>query len=203
MIAAVEKPMSFDEFVAWLPQDRRYELIDGIVVEMQPTGDHESFSDLLLTQFTLESHRLTLPYSFPSRALLKAPGWNTGYLPDVLVLNKLALVNQPRWQREATITKGSTVKLVVEVVSTNWETDYARKLEDYGTMGIAEYWIADYLGLGGKKSIGFPKQPALSVYTLTENGEYQVKLFRGGDRIVSPTFPELDLTAEQVVRAGQ
>lgn len=124
MIVAVEKPMSFDEFVAWLPQDRRYELIDGIVVEMQPTGDHESFSDFLRTQFTLESHRLTLPYSFPSRALLKAPGWNTGYLPDVLVLDKLALVNEPRWQREATITKGSTVKLVVEVVSTNWETDY-------------------------------------------------------------------------------
>ncbi len=42
MIAAVEKPMSFDEFVAWLPQDRRYELIDGIVVQMQPTRDHES-----------------------------------------------------------------------------------------------------------------------------------------------------------------
>lgn len=203
MIAAVEKPMSFDEFVAWLPQDRRYELIDGIVVEMQPTGDHESVSDFLRIQFTLESHRLTLPYSFPSRALLKAPGWNTGYLPDVLVLDKLALVNEPTWQREATITKGSTIKLVVEVVSTNWETDYARKSEDYETMGIAEYWIADYLGLGGKKYIGFPKQPTLSVYTLTENGEYQVKLFRGGDRIVSPTFPELDLTAEQVFRSGQ
>ncbi len=71
---------------------------------MQPAGNHESVSDFLKTQFTLESHRLTLPYSFPSRALIKAPGWNTAYLPDVLVLDKLALVNEPRWQREATIT---------------------------------------------------------------------------------------------------
>jgi Uma2 family endonuclease len=56
----------------------------------------------------------------------------------------------------------------VEVVSTNWENDYARKLEDYETMGIQEYWIADYLGLGGKRYIGNQKQPTLSVYQLVK-----------------------------------
>jgi len=28
--------------------------------------------------------------------------------------------------------------------------------------------------------------------------EYEVKQFRGSDRIISPNFPELQLTAEQV-----
>ena len=49
-------------------------------------------------------------------------------------------------------------------------------------MGIPEYWIIDYLGLGGRRFIDNPKQPTFSIYQLIE-GEYQVKLFRGGDSI--------------------
>lgn len=202
MIAAIERPMSFEEFITWLPQDGRYELIDGIVFEMQPTGGHEDVTDLLATTLTLEANRFQYPYKFPRRALIKAPGWNTGYLPDVLVVDRQVLEQEPRWQQEATITRGSTIKLVVEVVSTNWETDYARKLEDYETMGIPEYWIADYLGLGGTRYIGKPKQPTFSVYTWMD-GTYQVKQFRGSDRIESPTFPNLTLTAEQIFQVGQ
>ena len=38
-------------------------------------------------------------------------------------------------------------------------------------------------------------------YGLVE-GEYQVSQFRGDDRILSPTFPGLTLTAKQIFRAG-
>lgn len=69
-------------------------------------------------------------------------------------------------------------------------------------MGIPEYWIVDYLGLGGRRFIGNPKQPTFSVYQLVE-GEYQVSQFRGDNRIESPTFPELNLTAQQVFSAGE
>jgi Uma2 family endonuclease len=34
------------------------------------------------------------------------------------------------------------------------------------------------------------------------DGEYQVTQFRDTDIIVSPTFPELNLTAEQIFQAG-
>ncbi len=33
-------------------------------------------------------------------------------------------------------------------------------------------------------------------------GEYQVSQFRAADRIESPAFPELNLTAEQIFRVG-
>jgi Uma2 family endonuclease len=66
-------------------------------------------------------------------------------------------------------------------------------------MGIAEYWIVDYLGLGGKRFIGNPKQPTISVYNLVE-GEYQVNQFRENDLIESVVFPELNLTAEQIFK---
>ena len=36
-----------------------------------------------------------------------------------------------------------------------------------------------------------------------KNGAYQAREFRGSDRIVSPTFPNLQLTAEQILRAGR
>jgi Uma2 family endonuclease len=45
-------------------------------------------------------------------------------------------------------------------------------------MGVQEYWIADYLGLGAVRLIGSPKQPTLTVCRLVD-GEYEVRLLRG------------------------
>jgi Uma2 family endonuclease len=72
----------------------------------------------------------------------------TARCPDVVVLDELALVHEPLWEREPVITLGASVKLVVEVVSTNWETDYARKVEEYALFGIPEYWIVGLPGFG-------------------------------------------------------
>lgn len=68
-------------------------------------------------------------------------------------------------------------------------------------MGIYEYWIIDYLGLGGKiyrKS----KRPTISVYQLVE-GEYQLHQFRENQRIESLIFPDLNLTALEIFQAGK
>ena len=67
------------------------------------------------------------------------------------------------------ITLGTSIKLVIEVVSTNWQNDYARKVEDYAKNGILEYWIVDYLGSGGREYIGKPKQPTITTFTLFED----------------------------------
>ena len=113
----------------------------------------------------------------------------------------LLVINEPHWKKGSIITMGSSVRLAVEVVSTNWRDDYFLKASEYEEMGIPEYWIVDYLGLGGRKFIGTPKQPTLSVCQLVD-GEYQVAQFRGDDLIESLAFPELRLTASQIFRAG-
>ena len=82
-------------------------------------------------------------------------------------------------------------------MSTNWRDDYHDKFGDYEEMGIPEYWIVDYAGLGGRKFIGNPKQPTIFVCELVD-GEYQMASFRGNDLIVSPTLSQLKLTAQQV-----
>jgi Uma2 family endonuclease len=202
MVHAIPKPLTFEEFLAWYPENGRYELIDGVIVEMQPTGKHEEIADFLATAVTIETQRLQLPYRFPRHALVKAPDRNTSYLPDVLVVDRNALAAEPLWEKFSTITRGESVRLIIEVVSTNWRDDYGHKLIDYEALGIPEYWIVDYLALGGKRYIGSPKRPTVTVYMLVDE-EYQFQQFRGNDRILSTTFPELNLTAEQVFRAGE
>jgi Uma2 family endonuclease len=201
MTQAISKLMNFDEFLEWKPENGRYELHNGVIVEMQTTGKHEEVVDFLQTELILETRRLQLPYRFLKNALVKAPDQETGYLPDVLVVNRDALSLEPLWAKSSTITQGSSIPLAIEVVSTNWRDDYAHKMIDYEALGIAEYWIVDYLGLGGKRYIGSPKQPTLSVCQLVD-GEYQIKLFREDERVESVIFPELNLTAQQIFNGG-
>jgi Uma2 family endonuclease len=93
---------------------------------------------------------------------------------------------------------GRSIKLVVEVVSTNWETDYARKVEEYALLGIPEYWIVDFRGLGGTAFIGKPKQPTFTVCQL-DGDEYRQQKYRLGQAIASPLFPALQLRLDDVL----
>jgi Uma2 family endonuclease len=34
------------------------------------------------------------------------------------------------------------------------------------------------------------------------DGEYQVTAFKGDERVISPSFPDLNLTANQIFQAG-
>ncbi|MGB3265702.1 MAG: Uma2 family endonuclease [Microcoleus sp.] len=200
----IPQTITFDEFAAWYPENsvRRYELHKGAIVEMPlGTGPHSRVTGFTRDEISAEIRRLKLPYFIPGDCLLKPIRDEAGYQPDVIVLDQVAIANEPRWDRESIITMGSSVRLAVEVVSTNWRDDYHFKFADYEEMGIPEYWIADYLGLGGRKFIGTPKQPTLTVCQLVD-GEYQISLFRGDDRVESLAFPELNLTAELIFRAG-
>ena len=200
----IPQTITFDEFAAWYPENsiRRYELHKGAIVEMPlGTGPHSRVTGFTRDEISAEIRRLKLPYFIPGDCLLKPTRDEAGYQPDVIVLDQASLANEPRWERESIITMGSSVRLAVEVVSTNWRDDYHFKFADYEEMGIPEYWIVDYLGLGGRKFIGTPKQPTLSVCQLVD-GEYQINLFREDDRVESLAFPELNLTAELIFRAG-
>ena len=204
MIQTQTKTVAFDEFVTWYPENsvHKYELHNGVIVEMAlGTGDHSDVTGFIASEINFEIRRLQLPYSIPGDCLLKPVRNDSGYKPDVIVLDRTTLINESRWKKESVITIGSSVRLAVEVVSSNWRDDYFLKASDYEEMGIPEYWIVDYLGLGGRKFIGTPKQPTLSVCQLVD-GEYQVTQFRGDDLIESPAFPELKLTASQIFRAG-
>ncbi|BAZ32965.1 hypothetical protein NIES4074_54730 [Cylindrospermum sp. NIES-4074] len=204
MVQALTKPVTFEDFINWYPNTgMRYELHNGTIIQMNPpVGDHELIVGFLVRKLSVEVDRLNLPYIMPKTAFVKPLEVDSAYLPDILILNPDNLNNESLWQKVATISQATSVPLVVEVVSTNWRDDYHKKLADYEEMGIPEYWVIDYAALGGRAFIGNPKQPTISVYSLVD-GEYQVSQFRGNGWIISPTFPELSLTAEEIFRAGR
>jgi Uma2 family endonuclease len=202
MTQAIPKLVTFEDFAAWRPEGGRYELHDGVIVEMaQPVGDHEDIVGFLVEKIAVEYVRNGLPYLIPKTPLVQSASSQSCYSPDLLLLNRPALKLEPLWQKYSTVQFADSIPLVIEVVSTNWRDDYHKKLGEYEEIGIKEYWIVDYLAIGGKKFIGNPKQPTISIYQLVD-GEYQVTQFRGDDRIVSPIFPQLNLIAQQILQAG-
>ena len=195
-------PLSFEDFLAQYGDDDRYELIDGELFDLEPTGPHEEVAASIGQWLNFEIVQQGLEYFIPHRCLIKPLASGTGFRPDVIVLDKAALSKEPMWANQPVVTLGSTIKFVAEVVSSNWQNDYARKFEDYALLGIPEYWIADYQGLGGELFIGRPKQPTLTVGILGEEGRYERQILRGDQRVVSSVFPNLNLTAAAVLKTG-
>jgi Uma2 family endonuclease len=201
MVLVESKTISFDDFITWLPERSpyRYELRDGEILKLpKPPGKHSEIAGSISSELNLTIHRSQIPYIIPRDSIVKSIDGNSGYEPDIIVLDKAALAQDLRWEAESIITQGSSVKLAVEVVSTNWQDDYAVKQIAYQALGIQEYWIVDYLGLGGRTFIGHPKQPTISVYYLVDC-EYDLHQFRGSELIQSPTFPELELSIDLLI----
>ncbi|MBG1261394.1 Uma2 family endonuclease [Nostoc commune] len=221
MIKSLQKLFTFDEYLEFLetqPENIRYELHDGDIIQMPPpSGKHEQIVAFLTMMLGYECLRLKLYYGIPKTATVKPENKMSGYYPNVLLMNFSNLVNEPLWEKQSILSKPDSIPLVIEVVSqcvarvprveatdepvrvsTNWRDDYHKKFAEYEEMGIQEYWIVDYAALGSKELIGDPKQPTITIYSLSDEGEYRGKQFRGDDRIESPTFPDLNLTVEQI-----
>ena len=195
--------LSFGDFIVRYGDSNRYELIDGEVFDLEPTGYHEEVSAFTTTKICAQIDAIGLNWFVLQRGLLRPSNLGmTAFRPDVMVIDRNELAKELLWNDQSILTLGSSIKFVMEVVSSNWQNDYARKVEDYAILGIPEYWIADYAGLGGTRHIGKPKQPTLSICTLVK-GEYEIQQIRGNQSITSPTFPNFKLTAEQVLQAGR
>ena len=219
--------LTFQAFLEQCPEDGRYELVDGKIIDMRPLRAHQNIARFLVKQFDREAERLGLGYIVDKDIVLRtltATGMSRGRMPDVTV------VAESVWNADVMTYGALTVppQLVVEVVSTNWEDDYVDKLEEYDRLGIAEYWIVDYLAIASRHHLGNPKQPSIFVYHKASPASpapadpanpadlsppadppepdealgYSQTRFQGDSPIVSPTFPELALTAAAIIAAA-
>ncbi len=196
-----KQSLTFEQFLEQLPdEESRYELVNGEIMRVLATRQHENLADLIARLFDREVERLNLNFRVSGRIVVRTftqDGKEQGRHPDVSVVDKALWDAQPN----AYSAMLDPLQLVVEVVSTNWEDDYIDKLDEYQRLGISEYWIVDYLALGSRNYLGNPKVPTVFVYLLDENGIYQVKAYQGEERIISRTFPELAIAAEQILKA--
>ncbi|WP_017319379.1 Uma2 family endonuclease [Mastigocladopsis repens] len=193
------KKLTFEQFLEQCPEDGRYELVNGEIVRILATRLHEDVADFIAKQLDKEVDRLSLNYKVSGRMMIATvtqDGQEQGRNPDVSVVS----LDVWRKNRSASSALREPLQLAVEVVSSNWEDDYIDKLDEYQRLGIPEYWIVDYLALGSRNYLGNPKVPTVFVYQLNANGVYQPTAYRSSDRIVSPTFPELQLTVEDILK---
>ena len=198
MIATVTQKLTFDQFLVECPEDGLYELVNGVIVQMNATRNHDDVGDFTSDSFKDEIKRLSLNYVVKNTAVIRTvtkAGIEQGRRPDVSVIDR----DLWRSNRSAYSALREPIQLAVEVTSTNWEDDYIDKLDEYRRWEIREYWIIDYLAIGSREFLGNPKVPTIFVHLLDADGNYQRSAFKGSERIVSRTFPELTLTAEEVM----
>jgi Uma2 family endonuclease len=196
------KLLTFDDFISQYGDNPRYELIDGELRDMEPTGPHETVAGSVAGRLYAEILRTPLNWVIPKNCLIKPPAVAaTALRPDVIVLDQAKLKREPLWQKEPIICNGDTIRMAIEVVSTNWQDDYARKVEEYALLGIPEYWIVDFGGLGGWQFIGKPKQPTFTLCHLVGD-TYQQQQYRLGETVNSLILPGLQLRLDDLLPDG-
>jgi Uma2 family endonuclease len=196
MTIATLQRMSLEEFLAYDDgTDTRYELVDGVLVEMGlESTDNNLAANFLLALFL----GMGLPYyriGFKQKIQVKSI-YVTAREPDLIVHSE-GSINAMKGRREAFLKLDEPNPLIVVEVaspgdekSENYERDYVQKPAEYAARGISEYWIVD------------PDRAVVLVGTLT-GGAYQYRTFTGTQPITSPAFPALALTADQVLTAGE
>jgi Uma2 family endonuclease len=199
-VTQLQQELNFEQFLEQCPEDGRYELVDGKMVKILATREHYDVAGLIADAMKDEIKRLQLNYVVNDIAVVLTTnkrGKEQGRHPDVSVIDRDV------WRSERLNHRGmrEPIQIAVEVVSTNWEDDYIDKLDEYERFGIREYWIVDYLAHGSRNYLGNPKEPSVFVFLLDAEGKYQFTRFQNSDRIISPTFPELTLTVEQILQA--
>ena len=195
MTVATDRRMTLQEFLEFEGGDRHCELVNGEILQMsQGTGKHGGITEFLNDAFRAEIGRCGLLWTAKDMKIAvqspRGTRWGTVRVTDIVVLPL------EQWEamedREAFIPLNEPPPiLVVEVVSPSTVSiDYRAKHSEYAVLDIAEYWIVD------------PVDLRVTVCTL-EDGAYRDRFFVGMEAIVSLTFPGLELTAMQVLRAGR
>ncbi|NJL48995.1 MAG: Uma2 family endonuclease [Leptolyngbyaceae cyanobacterium SM2_5_2] len=186
-VSSVSTALTFEEYLAYDDgTDTRYELVDGVLVEMPPESD-DNLS--IARKLLLELIQHLPPDWVVWGTEIEVTGRRaTCRIPDLLVhteASKAAVTGTTR----ATITRDiPPPALVVEVVSpgqANRERDYRYKRTEYAARGIAEYWIVD------------PETRQVTL-CLWVNGQYEDQVYSGTEPLQSTVVPGFGLTAEEI-----
>lgn len=186
-VTTAKRLYSFEEYLAFDDgTDNRYELVDGRLELMNPpTFRHLLIAKFVEQIFDAEIRRLGLPWLCFKEAGIRT-GWRKSRLSDLYIVP----VEQVRDFLDRSAVTEIPPLLAVEVVSPeSVSRDYRYKRSEYAALEIPEYWIVD------------PMESKVTVL-LWEEGLYEETVFTGNQNIVSRTFPELTLTVEQVLAAG-
>jgi Uma2 family endonuclease len=173
--------------------DRRYELVNGELSELPNEDPH----NLLIARFLLVyfvGMGVPIEHVGDKQQIAVESSEATVREPDLTIHSEASAAAIYAQKQPLLKLEMPAPLAVVEVVSPgnpgseNYDRDYVDKPKEYAARGISEYWIVDI-----HRSV---------VIVLSLKGDrYQSREFRNGDRVISPTFSEFDLSAEQILSA--
>ncbi len=183
--------MTLEEYLTYDDgTDIRYSLINGELVAMPSESDLNNVIALYVLSILLPF----VPIQRMRRGTeIVVSGFRaTTRIPDLMIVSDELNAELAGTSRSIIMPDMPPPEFVLEVVSPgveNAERDYRHKRSEYAARGIQEYWIVD------------PIEQQVVVLTLV-SGLYEDVSFRGSEQIHSPMFPNLTMTAEQIVQAG-
>ena len=194
MTIATNQPMTLEEYLNYDDgTDARYELVDGVLVEMGAESD----VNVLIASFLFSVFLEFVPFNLIRRGTgiqVEGSQANTRF-PDLMVLTEDCAAALAGRRRSLITLEMPTPALVIEMVSSSdtneplRERNYVQKRREYAQRGIGEYWLVDAIA------------GAVLVLNLV-NQEYQEQRFVGDERLVSEVFTDLDVSAAQVLQVG-
>ncbi|MEL7330971.1 MAG: Uma2 family endonuclease [Cyanobacteria bacterium J06560_2] len=195
MTIAKNRSMTLEEYLTYDDgTDARYELIDGILVDMGAEADINIVIGSFLFSIFLQFAPHYCIRKGTEIAITGSSNANTR-IPDLMVLTEEGAAALAGKSRSMIMLEMPGPALVIEVVSssnTNRESrerDYTRKREEYAARGISEYWIVD------------PIEQVVWVLTLSDQNYIEEK-FTGDNLLRSSYFPQLKLSANKVLTGG-
>ena len=75
------------DFIDRYGDDSRYELIDGELIDLEPTGFHEQVAGFIGRKLNVAIDRQDEPYLIPYRCLIKLLGTETAFRPDIIAID--------------------------------------------------------------------------------------------------------------------
>ncbi|ELP52496.1 MAG: Uma2 family endonuclease [Microcystis aeruginosa Ma_MB_F_20061100_S19] len=185
MVVTKEKLYTFAEYLNYQDcTDDKYELFNGELISMPPaSGFHSLILRYIFKVLEREIERLQLDWQVMPATVGIRTDKAKSRIPDLMILTA-EQCQEIRNMTTAVIEFPPL--LVVEIVSpNNADDDYRYKRSEYAVRGIPEYWIIDPIAL------------KISVLNLI-SGFYELAEFNNEDRIISVTFPDLQLTPQMV-----
>jgi len=196
MTQAKSRFQTFEDYAALDPSalpEGNYELVNGAIVEMGAEND----GNVLIAGFLFSVLLQFVPHYLLRRGteIRVSSSLVTSRYPDLMVVTEEIHQALKRDRRSLVALDMPAPRLVVEVVSpgepgsNNYDRDYVEKPKEYAQRGIPEFWLVD------------PLREVVLVLSLVGN-TYKAAAFRGEDRLDSPQFQQLNLTAQQILSAG-
>ena len=187
MVYTKQRFLSFEEYLDYDDGiDKLYELFNGELIELAPeSGKNIRIAISLLFEFGAVVGRARVRNHGLEIEVIGEP---KNRYPDFTVI---------REEHVELLENRNTIRLtmpppllVIEVVSPGSlqrDRDYIAKRRQYEDIGIPEYWIVD------------PQLNQVTVLAIKEENYAEVGIFQDQQTVVSPTFPELALSASQIL----